>query len=121
LSLEKEETMSEFVLLFRGGRPPATYEEGQQQGERWVVWMKELSTKGVLKLQGHRLERTGKIVKGPGTVTDGPFAEKDIVGGYFVIEARDLTEAAELSKGCPIFHSGGEVEVRPVAEPPKGP
>jgi len=34
------------------------------------------------------------------TVTDGPFAEaKDVVGGYTLIEAQDLSEAVELSKG----------------------
>jgi len=50
-------------------------------------------------------------------VTDGPYAEsKDIVGGYTLIQAKDLGEAAELSKGCPIFESGGLVEVRPVME-----
>ena len=49
-------------------------------------------------------------------MTDGPFAEaKDVVGGYTLIEARDLDQAAELSKGCPIFEvDGGAVEVRPV-------
>ena len=48
-------------------------------------------------------------------MTDGPFAEaKDIVGGYTLIEARDLDQAVELSKGCPIFEVDGAVEVRPV-------
>jgi hypothetical protein len=48
-------------------------------------------------------------------VTDGPFAEaKDVVGGYTLIEATDLSEAVELSKDCPIFEVEGAVEVRPV-------
>ncbi len=48
-------------------------------------------------------------------VTDGPFAEaKDVIGGYSLIKARDLSEAAELAKGCPILDRGGRVEVRPV-------
>jgi hypothetical protein len=48
-------------------------------------------------------------------VTDGPFAEaKDVVGGYTLVEARDLEHAVELSKGCPIFEREGAVEVRPV-------
>jgi hypothetical protein len=48
-------------------------------------------------------------------VHDGPFAEaKDIVGGYVVVEANDLTQAVELSKGCPILDVGGSVEVRPI-------
>jgi hypothetical protein len=50
-------------------------------------------------------------------VTDGPFAEsKDIVGGYTLVQARDLDEAVELSKGCPIFEGEGVVEVRPIMQ-----
>jgi hypothetical protein len=48
-------------------------------------------------------------------ITDGPFAEaKELVGGYTLIEARDLEQAVELSKGCPILEVDGAVEVRPV-------
>jgi hypothetical protein len=55
-------------------------------------------------------------VKGEGkSVTNGPFAEaKDAVGGYTLIEARDLDQAVKLSMGCPIFEVDGEVEVPPV-------
>src|SRR5262247_2588679 len=50
-----------------------------------------------------------------GARRDGPYAEaKDIVGGYTLIEARDLGQAVELSKGCPILEADGTVEVRPV-------
>ena len=47
------------------------------------------------------------------TVTDGPYAEKDVVGGYTIVEAKDIAHAIELSMGCPIFECGGLVEVRP--------
>jgi hypothetical protein len=48
-------------------------------------------------------------------ITDGPYAEaKDLVGGFSLIEARDLDEAAELSKGCPVLERGGSVEIRPI-------
>src|SRR5215472_15520729 len=65
---------------------------------------------------GPTLERAGKLVKGSKkAVTDGPFAEaKDIIGGFTLIEARDLDQATELSKGCPILEVEGSVEVRPV-------
>jgi hypothetical protein len=78
--------------------------------------MKELGDKGNLKDGGQPLEPTGKVVSGKQkTVTDGPYAEaKDLVGGFTLVEARDLSQAAELSKGCPIFDNGGTVEVRPV-------
>lgn len=108
--------MSEFVFLYRGGDPGRSPERMQQMMQKWMAWMKQLGEKGHLKDQGQPLERTGRLVKGKDkTVTDGPFAEaKDIVGGYTLIEASDLDQAVELSKGCPIFEVEGAVEVRPV-------
>ncbi len=65
---------------------------------------------------GQPLDDTGKVVGGrQRTVTDGPYAEtKDLIGGYSLIEARDLDQAAQIASGCPIIENGGYVEVRPV-------
>ena len=108
--------MSEFTYLFRGRNTSGSPEEMQKHLQKWVAWMKELGAKGHIKEQGHPLEGTGKVVKGRGkTVSDGPYAEaKDVVGGFMVIEAKDLAHAAEISKGCPILDVGGSVEVRPI-------
>lgn len=110
--------MSEFTYLFRGRDTAASPEQMQKTMEKWVAWFKELGATGHLKDPGHPLERTGKVVKGAQkTVNDGPYAEaKDVVGGYIVVEARDLAEATELSKGCPILEVGGSVEVRPIQQ-----
>ena len=108
--------MSEFVYLYRGGETGRSPERAQQMMQKWMSWLKDLGEKGHIKDQGQPLERAGKLVKGKQkTVTDGPFAEaKDVVGGYTMIEARDLDQAVVLSKGCPIFEEDGAVEVRPV-------
>jgi len=108
--------MSEFLFLYRGGETDRSPERMQQTMQKWMSWLKEFGEKGHMKDQGQPLERTGKLVKGrQKSVTDGPFAEaKDIVGGYTLIEARDLGQAVELSKGCPILEADGTVEVRPV-------
>jgi hypothetical protein len=110
--------MSEFLFLYRGGDPSGSPEEMQQTMQKWVAWMKELGDSGNLKAIGNPLEPSGKVVKGKQkTITDGPYAEaKDLVGGYTMVEAKDLTHAAELSKGCPIFDAGGFVEVRPIRQ-----
>jgi len=109
-------TMSQFVYLYRGAERGRSPEKMQAMMQKWMTWMKQLTDKGHIKDPGQPLEHTGKLVKGKQkTVTDGPFAEtKDIVGGYTLIEARDLDQAVELSKGCPIFEVEGAVEVRPV-------
>lgn len=108
--------MSEFVFLYRGGSRDGSPSEMQQVMQKWMAWFKKLGDEGHVKDQGQPLERTGKLVKGKQkAVVDGPFAEvKDVVGGYTLIKARDLDEAVELSKGCPILERDGAVEVRPV-------
>jgi hypothetical protein len=108
--------MSEFVFLYRGGQRPNSPQEAQTVMQLWMTWLQDLGKRGHMKDQGQPLEPTGKVVSGKEkTITDGPFAEaKDLVGGYTLISATDLAEAAELSKGCPIFARGGSVEVRPV-------
>jgi len=108
--------MSEFVYLYRGGEAGRSPERAQQMIQKWMAWFKDLAENGHIKDRGQPLERTGKLVKGKQkAVTDGPFAEaKDVVGGFTLIEARDLDQAVELSKGCPIFEVEGAVEVRPV-------
>ena len=48
-------------------------------------------------------------------VTDGPFAEtKEALGGFYLVEARDLDHAIEIAKLCPARFGG--VEVRPVMD-----
>lgn len=49
----------------------------------------------------------------PPVVTDGPFIEtKEALGGYYIIEAKDLDQALTLAAGCP----ADVIEVRPVLE-----
>jgi hypothetical protein len=108
--------MSDFVYLYRGGERPASPQAAQQNMQKWMTWLKELTDKGHIKDPGHPLEGQGKLVSGrQKSVTDGPFAEaKDLIGGYTLVTARDLDHAVQLAGGCPIFEGGGAVEVRPV-------
>ena len=108
--------MSEFTYLFRGRLRSGSPDEMQRHFETWAAWFKELDAKGHLKERGHPLDKAGRVVTGKQKIVhDGPFAEaKDIVGGYIVVEAADLVQAVELSKGCPILDVGGSVEVRPI-------
>ncbi|WP_433220700.1 YciI family protein [Dactylosporangium sp. CS-047395] len=50
------------------------------------------------------------------TVTDGPFVDaKEVIAGFYVIEAPDLDAALRIARGNPVLRMGGAVEVRPVA------
>ncbi|MBT8766671.1 YciI family protein [Metapseudomonas boanensis] len=51
------------------------------------------------------------------TMTDGPFAEtKEQLGGFYMIEARDLNEALQIAAKIPPGRLGS-IEVRPIREP----
>ena len=59
-----------------------------------------------------------RVRDGKRLVTDGPFAEtREQLGGYFLIEAKDLDEAIAVASRIPMAHKG-TVEVRPVIEIP---
>ncbi len=59
---------------------------------------------------------TVRLKDGRPMVTDGPFAEtREQIGGFILIEARDLNEAIHLASKIPVIRLGG-VEVRPVKE-----
>src|SRR5262245_6055728 len=110
--------MSQFLYLYRSteaARQEAmgTPERAQQSMQRWVRWMQDLESKGHLKDRGQPLDRSGKVVRGQQkSVVDGPYTEaKDLVGGFSIVEARDIDQAVELSRGCPILDGGGSVEV----------
>jgi hypothetical protein len=80
----------------------------------------ELSQAGVLvSLEGLHSGAEAARVRFGGeapTVTDGPFAEaKEIVGGYWMIQARSREEAIEWARRCPAA-DGDVIEVRQVQE-----
>jgi hypothetical protein len=57
-----------------------------------------------------------RVRNGQRSTTDGPFAEtKEFLGGFFLIEARDLNEAVELAARSPMARMGS-IEVRPVLD-----
>lgn len=110
--------MSKFMFLIRGGGEAIAAmspEEKEKHMELWKTWMSALSEKGKL-VDGLPLSDEGKRIVGRGKmVSDGPYAEgKEIVGGYIIVNAKDMNEAVELSRGCPIFENDGETEIREI-------
>lgn len=63
-----------------------------------------------------RTARSMRVRDGRMTLVDGPFAEaKEVLGGFNLIEARDLDEAVEIASGFPWARTGC-VEVRAVQD-----
>ena len=72
-------------------------------------------------LQPVAMATSVRVREGKRVVTDGPFAEtREQLGGYFLVEARDLNEAIAVASKIPAARKG-TVEVRPVMEIPNLP
>jgi hypothetical protein len=57
-----------------------------------------------------------RVRDGKRLVTDGPFAEtREQLGGFYLVEARDLDDAIAIAARIPVSHVG-TIEVRPVVE-----
>lgn len=111
--------MKDFLLIFRTDvnmpQPQLSPDEIQAMMKPWQDWLGSVAAQNKLVNAGNRLEADGCVLKPGNIVTDGPFVEiKEAVGGYTIIRAASLEEAVEISKGCPILHIGGHVEVRAI-------
>jgi hypothetical protein len=112
--------MKEYLVLFRGGLDfsKLSTEQLQQSMGYWQKWVEELVKKGVYG-GGERLTRNeAAVVKGSSKqIVSGPYTANDeMVGGYISIKAKDLYEAIEITKGCPIFKFDGNAEIREIAK-----
>ncbi len=111
--------MKEFLLVFRRS---TTIEESQPSPEQlqammkpWQDWMGSIAAQNKLSSSGNRLSSDGRVVKSKGIITNGPFVEmKEAIGGYIIVRANSIDEAAELAKGCPILEMDGNVEIRAI-------
>ena len=78
-------------------------------------WIGGIAAQNKLTDKGSSLAAPGKVVRPENVITDGPYTEiKELLGGFSIVKAASLEEAAELAKGCPILAVGGNVEVREI-------
>ena len=109
------------VLIYADEGPfwQATPEQQKQMMDMWWGYEAELQKQPGLRLAGEALQPTStatsvRVKDGKRMTTDGPFAEtKEQLGGFYLIDVKDLDEAIEWGAKCPgaMF---GTIEVRPV-------
>ena len=110
--------MAEYLILIYGNE--AAMEAAGQE-----LWDELMAGHNAFGEKHHQSIRGGNALQPKGTatsirhdgdratVTDGPFVEtKETLGGYYLVEAKDLDEAIGIAKDVPAPHGG--VEVRPV-------
>lgn len=95
-------------------------EEKRTLDARSLAYDEELAASGHLvaaeALQSPDSAVLVKVRAGKVSTTDGPFAEtKEQLGGFILIDARDLNEAIRIASGIPIA-ALGTIEVRPIYE-----
>ncbi len=109
--------MQYMLLLYDNEKRAEGY--GEEELEKWFAITDELQKAGKM-VGGEALNPTSTATtvrqNGKSVVTmDGPFAEtKEQLGGYYIIEAKDIDEAVAWAKKMPHVPKGGSVEIRPV-------
>jgi hypothetical protein len=114
-----------YMLLIYGDPSLAasmTPEEGEKMMADYYTFTQSIVESGEMlsgePLQGVETATTVRVRGGRTASTDGPFAEtKEVLGGYYLVDCKDLDRAIELAARIPAAH-GGSVEVRPVMELP---
>jgi hypothetical protein len=95
-------------------------EDARAQMQRWSEYSQELVAAGAFVsgegLQTSTTATTLRVQDGDRVLTDGPFAEtKERIGGFYVIDCRDLDEAIDWAAKLPSAE-GGATEIRPVMD-----
>ena len=106
--------MAQYAVLIFEQVPPEDLPEEVMQGHMSLP--ARIAEQGGRVVAGMALQPsdTATSIRG-GALTDGPFIEtKEVLGGIFIIEARDLDHALALAKLTPIVDGG--VEVRPLID-----
>ncbi len=113
-----------YLLLIYGpeATEPPSEEAMAEEMTAYNAFGREVTERGVMR-GGEALEPTTtattvRVRDGETVVSDGPFAEtKEALGGFYLLECRDLDEAIELAAKIPGAKSGS-IEVRPIWEVP---
>jgi hypothetical protein len=115
--------MAKFMFLLRENPADSANispQEIQAIIAKYKKWSSEMGAKGKL-VGGDKLTDEGgrhlKLSKGKALATDGPFVEaKDLIGGYFMIDAVDYAEAEKIAETCPHLAGNQWIEIRRIEE-----
>jgi hypothetical protein len=106
---------SDYLVLSRAlWDQDARKEDIEASIARFYDWYERNVKSGQFK-PGSHLSTDCAMVSKSGITTDGPFCEaKEVIGGYWIIVARSLREAAEIAAQNPCVQHGLRFEIRPL-------
>lgn len=112
--------MKQFLLLLHEDiqkMSELSPKEMQEIANAHMVWADKLAKEGHL-ISGDGLHEKGVMITGKDCIIkDGPYLEsKEIIGGYYLLQASDLETIVELAKECPTHLFGGTTEIRQIME-----
>src|SRR3954447_12570292 len=106
------------MLLIYGNDPDWESRSEEERNAIFGEYMAIAQAPGVVEsqqLQPVETATTVRVENGSTLTTDGPFAEtKEVLGGYYLLEAESLDAAVELAARVPAARTGGAVEGRPL-------
>ncbi len=113
--------MPDFLLLLHrpaGKAPSLPPEQATIVTKEYIAWTERMRAEGRVKAGEKLTFDSGRVMRANGgriVVTDGPFAEsKELLGGFYLIAARDYDDACRVAESCPHFKYGGSIEVREI-------
>ena len=105
-----------FILIIRENiYAQRTSEELMEIIRLHKSWYVQLAEKGYA-IDGNGISEKGNLLEMiDGKVHVQPIRDvEEGIGGYYIIEAKDLEEAIEVAKGCPTYDKGDKIEVRQI-------
>jgi hypothetical protein len=110
------------LLIYNCDRPDPAHPDFPEALARVNAFAEECRRRGTFvagdPLQPESTATTVSVRDGKTLITDGPFTEThEHLGGYYILDCRDLDEAVELAALCPLAEQGS-IEVRPLAGVP---
>ena len=107
------------LLIYSQPGTPERLSDSEREGllGEYIAISRDDRVVGGEQLQPIETATTVRVQDGDTVTTDGPFADtKEILGGFFLLEADDLDAALAIASRIPAARLGGCVEVRPVVE-----
>ena len=104
--------MANYIIVYLGGNPPSSPEEGKKHFAKYREWLSSLGDSAVSP--ANPLKGTNTVSPDGSVATGGTTA----MSGYTIVEADSMEAALEMAKDCPFLEVGGSLEVSELIQMP---